>query len=202
MTTTKPRGTLRERNRQRIRNDIYESAMALFTKKGYEDVTIDDIVEEAGVSKATFFRSFESKYGLVDEFNQRMADNIADSIDLAQMSPTECIRVATDTIFQEWLQSAPQMRNLALEFVRTGTRISEQLTDPMTRGMVPILVSIIESGQEQGEFNPDLDPRLVAALIVYAWTIASVNWFDDADEDGFNRSIHGLVELQLRGLAR
>lgn len=194
------RASVRERNRMRIHNDIYESAMSLFIERGYEDVTVDEIVEESGISKATFFRYFESKYGLVDEFNQRIAAKIEEAIDLDAMLAADCIRAATDTMFDEWLHSAPQMRNLALEFVRSGTQISKHLADPMTRNLVATLILIIEAGQRDGEFIQDVEARLVAPMIVYAWTIATVNWFDDADEEGFNRSIHRLVEVQIRGM--
>lgn len=189
--------SIRERNRRRTHDHIYESAMSLFVAKGFEDVTVDEICESAGISKATFFRYFENKFGLVNEFNMRIAAKIDAAIDPEEMSGAQCLRIATETMYEEWLHSAPQMRSLAFEFIRTQTR---QTTDPVAKGMIRTLIKVVESAQRRGEFCKDLEPRLVAGMIVFAWTSATLAWFDRNDEDGFNRSIRGLVELQIAGL--
>ncbi len=183
-----------------MHDDIYQAALSLFDKRGYAEVTVDDICEAAGVSKATFFRYFESKYGLVDEFNQRIAKKIDDSIDMKSMSATECIRQATETLYQEWLHSAPQIRVLAREFVRAGAHITDNLADPMARGLVATLVDVIAMGQKTGEFDKQFDPVLVAPLIVMSWTLAFVAWVDRNDHETFRNSVHNLIELHIMGL--
>jgi len=196
----KPRLSARERNRLRMHDDIYQAALSLFDTHGYAEVTVDDICEAAGVSKATFFRYFDSKFGLVDEFNQRIAAKIDAAIDIKTMSAAECIRGATETLYQEWLNSAPQIRVLAREFVRAGTHITENLGDPMARGLIATLVDVITEGQRRGEFDPQFDAVLVAPLIVSAWTFAFVAWVDRSDHEAFHRSVHNLVELHIIGL--
>lgn len=190
----------RERNRARLHDDIYEAAMSLFYERGYEEVTVDEICEKAGISKGTFFRYFESKFGLVDEFNQRIAARIDAAINLETMTASECIRKATDTLYEEWLHSAPQIRALAREFVRAGTHMTEALSDPMARGLVRTLIDVIEAGQEKGEFDRQFDAHLVAPMIVFAWTVSTVAWFDQHDQEAFRLSVHNLVELQIKGL--
>lgn len=191
---------LRERNKRRTHNDIYESAIALFMARGYEEVTVDDICVEAGVSRATFFRYFENKYGLVVEFNRRIAVKIDTAVNLDEMTAIECIRLATDIMYDEWVHSAPQMRGLAFEFVRQHTHITEDLYDPMAKGLVRTLVEIIMLGQEKGDFTTLIEPRFIAPMILYGWTIAFVAWVDHRDEEAFNRQIHSLVEMQIAGM--
>ena len=43
------------------KNKIFETAKQLFKKNGFENVSVDSIVEEAGVSKGAFYVHFESK---------------------------------------------------------------------------------------------------------------------------------------------
>jgi AcrR family transcriptional regulator len=53
--------SLRERKKAKVRDALIQAAMKLFTEKGFEETTIDEIVESADVSRRTFFRYFPSK---------------------------------------------------------------------------------------------------------------------------------------------
>jgi AcrR family transcriptional regulator len=52
---------LREKHRVRTHTQLAEAALALFLSKGFDETTVDEIAERAGVSRRTFFRYFESK---------------------------------------------------------------------------------------------------------------------------------------------
>ena len=52
---------LRERKKARTRATLRATALRLFSQRGYDAVTIDDIVDVAEVSRSTFFRYFASK---------------------------------------------------------------------------------------------------------------------------------------------
>lgn len=44
-----------------VKERLASAAFALFDERGYENSTVDDIVERAGVGRTTFFRAFPSK---------------------------------------------------------------------------------------------------------------------------------------------
>jgi AcrR family transcriptional regulator len=57
-----PRGGLRERKKLAVRHALGSAALRLAVERGLENVTIEDITAEAGVSLRTFGNYFSSKY--------------------------------------------------------------------------------------------------------------------------------------------
>src|SRR5919106_5745331 len=55
------------------RNELIDSAQALFFSKGYEATTVADIMERAGVSKGGFYHHFSAKEDLLEALAERMA---------------------------------------------------------------------------------------------------------------------------------
>lgn len=59
--------TLLKAKQQIVQDAIWNAAMDLFGKKGFDAATVDDIAAAAGVSQRTFFRYFASKSDLMGQ---------------------------------------------------------------------------------------------------------------------------------------
>jgi len=71
MTARKGAITQRSLNALETKTKLYSTAMMLFTKRGFDKVTVDDITRYAGVSKGTFYNHFSTKEQvLVEQFNK------------------------------------------------------------------------------------------------------------------------------------
>jgi AcrR family transcriptional regulator len=57
--------TLRQRKHELVRSAIWEAATDLFAEKGYDETTVDEIADRAGLSRRSFFRYFSSKTDLM-----------------------------------------------------------------------------------------------------------------------------------------
>ncbi|MEU2513543.1 acyl-CoA-like ligand-binding transcription factor [Streptomyces syringium] len=66
--SSRPEISMAERKRQLVSNELTEAALQLLALKGFDVVTVDEIVTAAGVSKRTFFRYFASKEDVVVQF--------------------------------------------------------------------------------------------------------------------------------------
>ncbi len=80
MTEERPIGA-REAARRRVRGALAGAARTLVADNGYDETTIEMIAENAGVSRRTFFRHFETKDAVLlhyyDDLGQQIADAIA-----------------------------------------------------------------------------------------------------------------------------
>jgi AcrR family transcriptional regulator len=63
-------------SRQSPRDRLAQAAFALFDERGYEQATIDDITERAGLGRTTFFRYYRSKEDVIFPDHDRLLDQI------------------------------------------------------------------------------------------------------------------------------
>ena len=63
------------------KNEILDTAQKLFYEKGYEQTSINAIIDEIGVSKGAFYYYFNSKEELLDSLVDRSALAISELID-------------------------------------------------------------------------------------------------------------------------
>ena len=79
------RPALTERRKAQTRREIAESAMALFLRDRYENVSAETIAEEAGISLRTFYRYFAGKEAVLSPI---VTDGILELTDKLLGTPT------------------------------------------------------------------------------------------------------------------
>jgi AcrR family transcriptional regulator len=70
--------SLRERTRRAVRAELIRTGMDLFASQGYEETTIAQVAQAAGMSERSFFRYFSSKRELAlvnqGEYGRELAE--------------------------------------------------------------------------------------------------------------------------------
>src|SRR6516162_4817139 len=62
------------------RDRLAEAAFALFDERGYEQTTVDDITERAGLGRTTFFRHYRSKEDVIFPDHDRLLSLVRDRL--------------------------------------------------------------------------------------------------------------------------
>ncbi|HEX9039808.1 MAG TPA: TetR/AcrR family transcriptional regulator [Trebonia sp.] len=62
------------------RDRLAQAAIGLFNERGYEQTTVDDIAERAGLSRATFFRHYRSKEDVIFPDHDRLLGQVRDRL--------------------------------------------------------------------------------------------------------------------------
>ncbi|MGW3957700.1 TetR/AcrR family transcriptional regulator [Streptomyces sp. NPDC004752] len=75
---------------------LADAAFALFDERGYENTTVDDIAERAGVGRTTFFRHYRSKEAVIFPDHDRLLELIRDR--LATSSHSTALVAVSDAV--------------------------------------------------------------------------------------------------------
>ena len=76
-----PKEGLREKRKRQLRSELSRHAIQLFTQKGFEETTIDEIVDPLAVSKRTFFRYFATKEDLVFAWYEELTGELVRALE-------------------------------------------------------------------------------------------------------------------------
>jgi AcrR family transcriptional regulator len=67
-------------NKPSARDRLAQAAFDLFNERGYEQTTVDDIAERAGLGRATFFRHYRSKEDVIFPDHDRLLEQVRDRL--------------------------------------------------------------------------------------------------------------------------
>lgn len=124
MTPT-PRRPRAERRAEPVREALVRAAQKLFAEHPVDAVAIDDLVQEAGVAKGSFYKHFPDKEALLGAVVRRIRDHIEREVSAANQSVTDAAaRVARAIcVYLRFVADEPEQGRV---LVRNG-RSSETL---------------------------------------------------------------------------
>lgn len=178
------------RRKRLSRGERYElilaSAVDVFGTRGYHNVSMDDVAEAAGVSKALVYQHFESKDELYMEvlttFQQRIAENVlpAWSQDLPQQERFWRGFVAFFQFVEENKQAWGVLYRESVEI--EGAMVSG--IHSLNTEMADIVATVFIKDLESRESNPLLTQYALAAghIIVGACYTLADYWLDHPEE--------------------
>ena len=159
---------LRERKKQRTRQQIIDAAMGLFAERGYHATTIADIAAAADVAPRTFFSYFPSKEAVVFHNVDRDLDGLAGALRdrLPGETTFDALRRFIGTMFDERTADEDEAL-LRKRLCREDEGLSNFQGGVMARVQELLLEAIAD---DLGDPKDALRPRLVAAAAVAALT--------------------------------
>lgn len=193
--------SLRARKKQRTAEDLLDAALSLFADRGYDAVTVEEICELAEVSRATFFRYYGTKAGLVTAFNRRLADQVTAELErMTDATATEQLFAVQALLADAWTSSGPAVRAMALDFARVAADGSSAAPSPYPE-LLSVVTDIVERGQRNGEFGPSHSPAFVASTI--GGLLGGITMYWLATKKGrLDRAMRDALQLLIGGLEK
>ena len=148
---------MKKSSKNQTKSRIVSAAWRLFYQYGYDNTTIDDIVEASNTSKGSFYHYFESKDALLGSLSylfDEKYDELAETLDPA-LSPLEKLIYLNRELFL-MIENTVSVTLLCQLFARQLiTRGERHLLEP-DRTYYKLLRQITIEGQQQGLFRDDL----------------------------------------------
>ncbi|WP_316784530.1 TetR/AcrR family transcriptional regulator [Streptomyces sasae] len=197
---TQPVGR-RERNKQRVKDRLYASALDLFTEQGYDHTSIDEIAERADVARGTFFNYFQRKDDLISAWGEQRRLKLLATLEKegpahgadAASRLYECMAVLGRINEEE--------RDLTAAMLSAWVKAGRPLTEEPYIGR--IFAEVVEAGRSKGELTADLTPEHVGNVlhdvyfgILYRWSQSTT-----AEQGALERELRAAVKLLLAGIA-
>jgi AcrR family transcriptional regulator len=184
-----PDGRTQRRNNNAER--LYDAADELLATRSFDEVSVDDICARANVGRATFFRIYDTKAGLVREFNRRLANDAADRISEAGLTAIlDVLDAVRQTVVEAWTRAGRGHVGMAREFVRSVPAGDPHAAHPE---LLEIVTEHVASAIAAGELPDTVPPDLLGSLALIAITAPLVyaNAERDVDIDQLSRTLLG-----------
>ncbi|WP_380872782.1 TetR family transcriptional regulator [Sphingomonas sp. DBB INV C78] len=166
----------RERNRLNIRGAILKAARIRFQQDGIQDARMDEIADEAAVSRATLYNYFPSKADIIDALVERMGDDFVALIlrHTQEAGSTADRIVATFTESARILEAEADVARLLVE-ISWQSWGSEGGNSGLAR-LIDAFIVLLGGKDGADDIRKDVDIRLMAEMLISVYTGVIRSW--------------------------
>ena len=185
---------------------LYEIAEKMFMEHNFSDVNVEDITDEAGITKGAFYVHFESKDALIaqliaDHAAQIDADYKAFVENLPDGMPSSSMLLALGEKIADTLSNILGCKNMkrVYQMLLAGT-VSTEAIKGYGRELYVLFYSILEKGIRCGEFRSSLPIDALSRHFVLAIRGVSYEWCVRHPDFDLREQIAEHVRLLIEGL--
>ncbi|MBA6434361.1 TetR family transcriptional regulator [Streptomyces sp. GMR22] len=182
-STLRPRGQesadegLRERKKRLMRQQLSDTATAMFLERGFEAVRVAEIAQACGVSEKTVFNYFPTKESLVLDLGEATMNSLRQTLADPDLAPVEAALAILDQELKDitsWLAAQADAVEAKVALMRFGTLIrstpslrayQRDMTDRLVAEAAEILAS------RAGLSQDDPEPQIAAIALLGLWSV-------------------------------
>jgi AcrR family transcriptional regulator len=197
-----PEVGLRERKKARLRQQIIDTSIKLFRKRGYDNTRIDDVVQMLEISQPTFFRYFPSKDAVLREVGERGYACICERL-RSELSSQEATSERLRRLYVTMAREVEADRQLWQAVVLSGAM--DPVRSAELRGheeaAVSLLREILMQGQKRGEVTRAFPVVHLAEFMEGLYNTVVRQWAVDlTGPHKLTDRVRSAVDFFLRGI--
>jgi AcrR family transcriptional regulator len=152
------------------RDAIVDVAERLIRTSGYEQMSVQAVQDELGVSRGAIYHYFDSKSALLEAVVERMTDAVMSAVEPISDDPELSAPAKLQAVFRAGGQWKSRRRELMLALVSAwfssdNAIVRERLWAIANARLVPLLAAIVRQGKDEGSITAT-HPDHAAAILV------------------------------------
>jgi len=179
-----------------------DAAMQVFWRNGYENTSMQDLLDTMQISKSSLYQAFGGKQALFERCMTRYGDDMIGTLrEALQASPSGLgfIRQFLESVLDE-ARGVCETRgclvlNTANEFARRDPEIAKAVSRGLDR-FHEVLLARVERAQKEGDI-----PSARNAVMLVNYLVSSMSGLKTMSKAGTDEdTLHGIIELTLKAL--
>ena len=152
------------------RDEFVDAAQRLIQAKGYEQMSVHDVLAELHTSKGAFYHYFDSKSALLEAVIARMVDGATAAMAPMVADPSLSALQKLEGMFAGIARWKGERTELVLAVMEVwladdNAIVRDKFRQGVVKRLTPLLAEVIEQGNAEGSFTA-IDPRHVARVLV------------------------------------
>lgn len=154
-----------------LRRDAFvDAAQRLIQAKGYEQMSIQDVLDELDASRGAFYHYFDSKVALLDAVVERMVDAATATLEPVAADPDLPALRKLEGVFTGIASWKMERKELMLAVVRVwlsdeNAIVRERFRRHAAVRLTPLLVRILRQGKAEGVFSVSSAEHAASVLV-------------------------------------
>ena len=160
----------RERRAAETRIRLFRCALQLFSERGFQNVTVEDITEAADVGKGTFFNYFQTKDHVLGVMAEIQLAKVAEALARA-VAGRQKIQSVLHHLFLRAAEEPGRSPDLARALISSflaSAGVRNIIAQHMKEGR-RLIAEVVAAGQARGEIDPRLKKEKVAIQVLQAF---------------------------------
>jgi TetR/AcrR family transcriptional regulator, transcriptional repressor for nem operon len=187
------------------RNEILDVAQRLVYTRGYEQITIQDLLNELAISKGAFYHYFDSKQALLEGLVERMMD---EGLHVVTPIITDPGLKALEKL-QRYFATAGRWKTERKDFVLALMEIwynddniimRQKVYDAAIQRITPLIDQVVHQGVAEGIFHPafpgEVGQIILALMFSYVDVFAQLIMKSGSDENSVCRLMDKVNALE------
>ena len=154
-----------------LRRDTFVDAAArLIQTKGYEQMSLQDLLDDLDASRGAFYHYFDSKVALLQAVVERMVDLATAAFAPIVDDPALSAVQKLEGVFSGLAQWKTERKELVLQLIRVwlsdeNALVREKMRQQTAMRLTPLLARIVRQGQAEGTISAG-SPEHTAVVLV------------------------------------
>lgn len=184
------------KNPEERRKEIMDAAASFFLTKGYEETSVNTIVEYLNIAKGTFYHYFKSKEeilaAILEDYLEQYAEKVRNMISSTELTAHDKMQYLLRGLIVE--NGGADHLTQHIEDSSSG-KLHQMMDEKFIQKFYPIIVNVIKQGIEEGMFQVSYPEEITEILLMGIRAYMHIHLPNFKDEKYAKVKVAALEEL-------